>query len=113
MVATAKQNLAAWENNGQVFFGAVNQKAGGELTKIAAPDATGKRKHPAIAVNKLGETILVWTEGTGWKKGGLLAWQVFDRNGSPTAEKGSAPDVPVWGLATVVAEADGRFSIFY
>lgn len=113
MVATAKQNLAAWENNGQVFFGAVNQKAGGELTKIAAPDATGKRKHPAIAVNKLGETILVWTEGTGWKKGGLLAWRVFDRNGSPTAEKGSAPDVPVWGLATVVAEADGRFSIFY
>ncbi|MBS1789991.1 MAG: hypothetical protein JST85_19870 [Acidobacteria bacterium] len=113
MVATAKQNLAAWENNGQVFFGAVDQKTGGELTKIAAPDATGKRKHPAIAVNKLGETILVWTEGTGWKKGGSLAWQVFDRNGDPTAEKGSVPDVPVWGLATVVAEADGSFAIIY
>lgn len=107
---TSARNLAAWENNGQVFFGALNRN---DPVKTSAPDETGKRKHPAIAVNKLGQTILVWTEGTGWKKGGSLAWQVFDRNGNPTAEKGSAPDVPVWGLATVVAETDGSFSIIY
>lgn len=116
MTANANQNLAAWENNGQVFFVPLNRNRtgnGSDLAKISAPDATGKRKHPAIAVNSKGETILVWTEGTGWKKGGSLAWQVFDRDGKPTAEKGTAPDVPVWGLATVIAEADGSFSIFY
>jgi len=53
MAATSAQNLAAWENNGQVFFAALNQ-TGGDLVKISAPDETGKRKHPAIAVNKLG-----------------------------------------------------------
>ncbi len=110
MAATSTRNLAAWENNGQVFFAALNQR--GPL-KISAPGETGKRKHPAIATNSKGETILVWTEGTGWKKGGSLAWQVFDREGKPTAEKGSAPDVPVWGLATVAAEANGSFSIIY
>lgn len=113
MTANSKDNLAAWENNGQVFFATVGQKSLGDLTKISAPDTTGKRKHPAIATNANGEIILVWAEGTGWKKGGSLAWQVYDRDGKPTAEKGSAPGVPVWGLATVVAEADGSFSIFY
>ena len=107
----AKQTIGAWENNGQVFFGELDSLK--KDAPIAAPETTGKRKHPAIAVNSRGETILVWTEGTGWKKGGSLAWQVFDRNGKPTAEKGSASDVPVWGLATVVAEADGSFSIIY
>jgi hypothetical protein len=110
MAATSTRNLAAWENNGQVFFAALDQN---NPLKISAPDETSKRKHPAIAVNKRGETILVWTEGTGWKKGGSLVWQVFDREGKPTAEKGSAPDVPVWGLATVIDEADGGFTIFY
>jgi hypothetical protein len=105
-----KQPRAAWENNGQVFFAALDQNA---PTPTAAPDATGNRKHPAIATNARGAGILVWTEGTGWKKGGSLAWQVFDRAGKPKAEKGTAPDVPVWGLATVVAEADGNFTIVY
>lgn len=110
MSGQGKPTLGAWENNGQVFFTALTPKAS---TPVAAPDATSKRKHPAIATNTRGDTVLVWTEGTGWKKGGALAWQVYDRNGKPTAEKGSAPDVPVWGLATVVAETDGSFSIFY
>lgn len=107
----AKQTIGAWENNGQVYFGGLDSTA--NASPLAAPESTGKRKHPAIAINSKGETILVWTEGTGWKKGGSLAWQVFDRDGKPTAEKGSAPGVSVWGLATVVAEADGSFTIIY
>ncbi len=114
--AGGKQPQAAWENNGQVFFATLDRistGSGSDLVKIAAPDPTGQRKHPAIATNARGETILVWAEGTAWKKGGSLAWQVFDRDGKPTAGKGTAPDVPVWGLATVVANADGAFTIIY
>ncbi|MEP7338415.1 MAG: hypothetical protein ABI977_11825 [Acidobacteriota bacterium] len=113
MTTNSKQTMSAWENNGQVFFAALNPKAAQKPAPIAAPDTTGKRKHPAIATNARGETILVWTEGMGWKKGGSLAWQVFDRDGKPTEDKGIAPDVPVWGLATVVAEAGGNFTIVY
>jgi hypothetical protein len=115
-VTDGKQPRAAWENSGQVFFADLNRISTGDasdLIRTAAPGATGNRKHPAIATNARGASILVWTEGTGWKKGGSLAWQVFDRNGKPTAEKGAAPDVPVWGLATVVAEADRNFTIVY
>ena len=58
--------------------------------------------------------ILVWTEGSGWNRGGTLAWQVYDKNGIPTAEAGRRPNaVPVWGLPAVVAEPDGRFTILH
>ena len=109
----AQDNLAAWENDGQVFFAALNSRTTQKTSPVAAPDPTGKRKHPAIATNADGETMLVWTEGTAWKKGGSLAWQVFDHEGKPTSEKGSSPDVPVWGLATAIAEANGNFTIIY
>ena len=110
-VSGDKQALAAWENNGQVYFAAIDST--GSKTPIAAPAETGKRKHPAMASNSRGTGVLVWTEGTGWKKGGSLAWQVFDKSGKPIGEMGAAQGVPVWGLATVVAEADGSFTIIY
>jgi hypothetical protein len=106
----ANQTLAAWENDGQVYFGVIDSPS---QKPVAAPAPTGKRKHPAIATNARGETILVWTEGTGWKKGGSLAWQVFDKNGAPIGEMGAAQGVPVWGLATVVAEQNGEFVVIY
>jgi len=55
---------------------------------------------PALAVNARGEMILAWTEGTGWQRGGALAWQVYDKAGQPTAERGQRPcAISVWGLA--------------
>ena len=108
--ANDKQTLAAWENDGQVYFGSIDLSS---QKPVAAPAPSGKRKHPAIATNARGETILVWTEGTGWKKGGSLAWQVFDKTGKPVGVMGAAQGVPVWGLATVVTEQDGRFTVVY
>jgi hypothetical protein len=58
--------------------------------------------------------LLAWTEGTGWERGGDLAWQVYDAAGRPTRERGRlAGGVPVWGLPTAVASPDGRFLIFH
>src|SRR5262249_59213993 len=58
--ANDQQTLAAWENDGQVYFGAIDSSS---QKPVAAPDPTGKRKHPAIATNLRGETILVLTQG--------------------------------------------------
>jgi hypothetical protein len=106
--------VAAWETAGQVFFSTINPKTLAATAPMAAPGKAGTRKHPALAVNQRGETILVWTEGTGWQRGGTLAWQVFGADGKPTAEKGRRPDgIPVWGLATVVTRPDGGFLIIH
>jgi hypothetical protein len=102
---------AAWETGGQVFYGRVS---GAEVKQIVAAPSEGKgRKHPRIAANNRGEILLAWTEGTGWERGGSLAWQIFDAQGKAIGEKGSAPGVPVWSFGAVAARADGGFSVFY
>ena len=55
----------------------------------------------------------VWTEGTGWQRGGALAWQIFGADGKPAAAPQRRDGVPVWGLAAAVAEPDGSFTVVY
>ena len=102
---------AAWENDGQVYFERVDKA---KASPVAALGSGGERRLPALAVNKDGAVILVWTDGTGWNRGGALAWQVFDKAGKPTAESGRlANGIATWSLPSVVAEGDGRFTIFH
>jgi hypothetical protein len=106
--------LAGWETAGQVFFGKIDPATLKLSQPIPAPGAGQGRKHPALAVNTSGETLFVWTEGTGWERGGSLAWQVFDKNDRPTEEKGRVSGgVPVWGLATAVSRRDGGFTVIH
>jgi hypothetical protein len=111
--ATPDTILGAWETAGQVYFGRVDPKAGAIPVPIAAPGAGGTRKHPRLAVNGHGETLLVWTEGTAWARGGSLAWQTFDASGRATGSKGTAPGLPVWSFAAPIVRADGGFTIVY
>jgi hypothetical protein len=103
--------LAAWETGGQVFYGKVSAEA--ILKLIAAPGEGKGRKHPRLATNFRGETILLWTEGTGWQRGGALAWQLFDRSENPIGSRGSAPGAPTWSFGVVTANPDGNFIILY
>lgn len=102
---------AAWETGGQVFYGRVSGSSVGQI--IGAPGEGKGRKHPRIAVNAKGDVLLTWTEGTGWQRGGSLAWQVFDSRGKAVGEKGAAPGVPTWSFGAVAARNDGGFTIFY
>ena len=113
--------VAAWETDGQIYFASLSRKreparkpGTDSFTKPQAAPGTGReRKHPALAVNAKGETILVWTEGTGWERGGALVWQAFDQSGTATEDRGrSDGGIPVWGLPTVVA-TDGGFTIIH
>jgi hypothetical protein len=105
--------VAAWETDGQIYF--ATRKAGtARFTEPqAAPGASNKRKHPALAVNARGEMLLAWTEGTGWQQGGALVWQVFGNDGQLTDQKGRVDDgIPVWGLPAVVA-TNSDFTIIH
>ncbi len=111
---TRLATLAAWETGGQVYYSQISPTSGAIPSPIHPPGDGGNRKHPAVAGNAKGETILVWAEDTGWQRGGSLAWQVFDPAGRPTEETGRIEDgVPVWSLPTVVADPDGTFTIVH
>ena len=107
-----ENTLAAWETAGQVYYAAVNKKTL-QVAKPISPLRGVERKHPVAVANGRGETLFVWTEGTGWARGGAVAWQLYDQDGKPTAEKGRADGVPVWSLATAFARPDGDFVIVY
>jgi len=102
--------LTAWETAGQVHLGIVE---GGKLSRVTPPGAGGGRKHPTVATNEDGSILLVWTEGTGWQRGGALAWQLFDKTGKPLDERGRQDGVPVWSFGAAYANADGSFVVVY
>jgi hypothetical protein len=106
--------MAAWETDGQINVSRIDKK-GREPAKPVSPTGNSKnRKHPAMAVNGKGETLLVWAEGTGWQKGGSLAWQIFNDKGRPTANRGRLDgSIPVWSFAAAWAEADDSFVILH
>jgi hypothetical protein len=103
---------AAWETEKRVHYGRVDAGSGRLGASLAAPGDGENQKYPAIAANDQGQTILVWTEGMGWKKGGSVAWQVFGKDGQP-AEHGRREGVPVWSLVAAYARPDGSFGILY
>ena len=106
--------LAAWETQGQAYFGIVDASSGELSRPIAAPGEGKQRKHPAVAANHRGETVLVWTEGMGWNRGGAVAWQVYDKQGRAIAgAQGRLPGVPKWSLPAAFARPNGDFTVIY
>lgn len=105
--------LAAWETEGQVYYARIDPKTGKRSPPVGAPGTPDRRKHPAVTGNAKGETILVWTEGMGWNRGGSLAWQVYDSDGKATTEKGRADGVPTWSLVAVLSRPNDGFIVIY
>jgi hypothetical protein len=105
--------LRAWESDGQVYY--ASTETGSKIVEppLTAPKAETHRKHPRIATNARGEVLLVWTEGTAWAKGGSIAWQMFNADGSISSIKGTRPDLAVWNFAAVIPRPNGGFTIVY
>lgn len=97
----------AWETGGRIF----GQEGDAPEPTLLVP-GPGAR-HPSMASNSNGETLLVWTEGTGWNRGGSLGWRLFDPKGKPTSSGGTRDDLAVWSYPAVAARPDGSFVIAY
>ncbi len=99
--ASMLESRMAWETGGQIFT-----SLGGR-----EPLALGTGKHPALAMNKRHETLVVWAVGTSWNHGGTLEWVVLGADGKPTAQRGKETGVPVWSFPTALADGAGDFVI--
>lgn len=113
IAAADGRTLIAWQTGEQVFSASVDPRTAKTGTPVPAPGTAKGRKHPALAINQRGEHLLVWTDGTGWNRGGTLAWQRYDAAGKVQGEPGRADGVPAWGIPTAAANPDGTFVIVY
>ena len=104
--------LAAWETQGQISVAAVDRR--GKVSKPVQPGGPPEnRKHPVTAVNAQGETLLVWAEGTGWNRGGKLAWLVIDAKGKTGPVRSERNGIATWSFAAPIANPDGSFVILH
>jgi len=98
---------AAWEANGKVKFARLDG------SKTFSPAGEVKRKHPVAVTAPDGSTLLLWTEGTGWNKGGAVSWQVIGKDGQADGPVQKREGLPVWGLATAWASAQTGWTVLY
>lgn len=103
---------AAWETQHQIHT-ATLAPARRTFSNVSPITGSAIRKHPSIAINKAGERLVAWTEGTAWARGGTVAWELQDKNGARLAGASNAAAVPIWGLVSAVARPDGSFAIFH
>lgn len=106
IISIGTRTRAAWEAEGKVFTALLDAESD------ALAVSGEKARHPSLAVNSKGETLITWSIGTGWQKGGQLGWLMLDTAGRPTKQSGTQPGVPVWDFPAAYAEG-GSFTILY
>jgi hypothetical protein len=110
-VESSTNILAAWETGNKVYFAQIGAAKPAE--PVLAPGAGDDNKHPSLAVNSAGETLLVWMEGEGWGKGGTLRWQLYSLQGDAVESPGQQPGIPPFSFGAALARPDGGFTILY
>src|SRR6266852_3262182 len=85
ITATASGYVAAWPTKGQVYFACLD-KNGSVLPpgEIKTPGSNGMRTGLLALSAKDGTTLIAW------KKNDVLGWQIYDAEGKPQGEAGSA-----------------------
>ena len=105
--------VLAWETEGQIHWSRVASTSLDGGAVHAVDGGAGLRKHPAVAVDDSGRMVVVWTEGTGWNRGGDLAWQVYGVDGAALESGRLAAGVETWSRAAVVARPEGGFLVLH
>lgn len=112
VIESGVEVLGAWETQTQVYFAPLSGDIEQARKSIVAPPGQNpKRKYPALARNRRGETLLAWVEGAGWERGGTLGWQLFDKTGRPTLACNAPQAVPVWSFPALLVRPDDGFTV--
>jgi len=107
LLPTARSLRAAWENDGRIVTGILGGPA-------PEPRKTGpgNAKHPALAQNAQGQTLVASVLGSGWNKAGSLHWDLLDARERVT-DSGKGDKLPLWSHPAAYARPDGSFVVLY
>ncbi len=105
LMPAAQTLRAAWENDGQIITGLM-----GASTSTAQQIGPKNAKHPVLAQNAKGQTVIASIIGSGWSKAGTLHWDLLDPQGR-VIDSGDGEKLPVWSYAAVYVRPAGSFVI--
>ena len=103
--------LAAWETEKQVYFGRIDP-ATGTIRRSPLP-GLGQSQISRRRRKCEGRNNFRLDRRHGLEKGRPCAWQVYNKDGRPTQERGKVDGVPVWSLVAAFARPDGGFTIVH
>ncbi|MCW5556915.1 MAG: hypothetical protein KIT22_03605 [Verrucomicrobiae bacterium] len=104
--------FAAWETRGTVRVSILPHGSPGEPS--APPASLGtKARHPALAVDARGEGVCVWSEGTGWQRGGTVSWQALGSDARPGTASGTVAGLSAWNAPAAFARPDGTWVVVF
>ncbi len=109
ITTSGNDSLAAWQTKGSVMLA----RLGDNVPPLDVSGPGRRANHPVVAPGSHGTTLVAWTEGTGWQKGGSLAWQILGPDFKPAGAGQRSDGVPVWGYLAAWAEQDGSFTILF
>ena len=107
------QSWLVFESKGEIYqFNLVIDNI--EPTLVRITDTKTRQKHPAIAINKSGDRLIVWGEAFGFSKGGSLKVQLFNTSNKPISSIDTGGiNIPDHSVAAVAAMNDGSFLVMY
>lgn len=103
--------LAVWLSEGRIRLG----RPGATDPVRAVSEAGRKANHPVLVpIHGTNALLVAWTEGTGWQRGGELAWRTVGLDSSSQdSPVRRLPGVPVWGSVAAWQESDGSVTVLY
>jgi hypothetical protein len=104
--------VAAWQTEHQIYWTTLDPNRLSH-TPEQSLSGSGVRSHPSVAVNRRGDRLIAWADGTAWARGGSVSWELQDASGTRIDGREAAGSVPVWGLVESVALPDGSFLILH
>lgn len=107
--------LIGWETNKQVRFTTIAKGTVDTETIVSLGGMAMGGKHPVFAASSDEKVLIAWTEGTGWGKGGGVAWQEFSSLIRPVSMIDRLPEaVSVWSFVASYYDRDTKtFYVVY
>lgn len=109
-IGSGKDTFVAWQTADQVLWAPLIKGKIGD--KRPAFGMGKKRKHPIIAENKTGERLMLFSEGTGWNKGGRVEYHLLDKDGK-LLKGDTGNGLPAWSRPALTVLANENFLIAY
>ena len=103
--------FGAWETGGLIRYCMLGNQL--KTTVLSPQSQEDGSRHPSMAIGDDHYTLLTWSEGTGWNRGGGVAWEITHPDNKLSRSGKMRESVPVWSFPSGFFVPEKGFTIVY